>query len=60
MVFNNELIDNILDAVFPLPENFGIILYANNYEEDELLQDIHLLRTHLHIKLFQNFLVKGK
>lgn len=40
MVFNNELVNNILDAVFPLPENFGIILYANNYEEDELLQDI--------------------
>ena len=40
MVFNNELVNNILDAVFPLPENFGIILYANEYEENELLQDI--------------------
>ena len=40
MIFNNELVDNILNAVFPLPEKFGIVLYANKYEEDELLQDI--------------------
>ena len=40
MVFNHELVDNILNVIFPLPENFGIILYANEYEEDEYLEEI--------------------
>ncbi len=40
MLFNKELIDKILDAIFPLPEQFGIVLYANAYKEDEQIEDI--------------------
>lgn len=40
MLFNKELINKILDAIFPLPEQFGIVLYANEYEEDEQIEDI--------------------
>ena len=33
MTFNHKLINKILDAIFPLPEKFGILLYENKDTE---------------------------
>lgn len=34
MVFNQKLVDDFLDAIFPLPEEFGIVSMAEEGEED--------------------------
>lgn len=40
MTFNKENIDKILDAIFPLPENFGIIVDYEDTSQPECIDEI--------------------